>query len=261
MMGREGFPIEWVEPEKLAVFDLSVNLSFMCRHLCFLLIAWLVSVPSSSIARESEDAGLWTSVSGTGSLEEFARLGDRWLWSIDVHARFQDATDGFAQSLLRPAVGIELGENVSAWLGYAWIRTNRRSGSEFDEHRIWQQLSWRIPVTGVRLASRTRLEQRVVRSGDTLAYRVRERIRLDLPLVFFPGLDFVLHDELFLGVNEVNRRQNSGFDQNRFFAGVGFDLGRGGRLRGEVGYLNQYVQPESGFDQVNHILSVNLVVP
>lgn len=79
MMGREDFPIEWVEPEKLAVFDLSVNPSFMWRHLCFLLIAWLVSVPSSSIARESEDAGLWTSVSGTGSLEEFARLGDRWL--------------------------------------------------------------------------------------------------------------------------------------------------------------------------------------
>ena len=233
----------------------------MRRHLCFLLIVWLVSIPSSSIARESEDAGLWTSISGSGSLEEFTRLGDRWLWSIDGHARFQDATDGFVQSLLRPAVGVRLSENASAWLGYAWIRTNRRSGSEFDEHRIWQQFSWRIPASGVRLASRTRLEQRLVRAGDTLAHRVRERIRLDLPLAFLPGLDFVLHDELFLGLNEVNRRQKSGFDQNRFFAGVGFDLTRGSGLRAEVGYLNQYIQPESGRDQLNHILSVNLVLP
>lgn len=261
MISRGDFPSAWVEPEDLAVCDVVVKMNRMRTLLLFSLTICFFAISSSSLARESEDAGLWTSISASGSLPDFAKLGDRGLWSVDGHVRFQDATDGFAQSLLRPAAGVRLGENTSAWLGYAWIRTNRRSGSEFDEHRIWQQFSWRMPVSGVRLASRTRLEQRVVRTGDTLAHRVRERIRLDLPLALLPGLDFVLHDEIFVGLNEVNRRQKSGFDQNRFFAGIGFDLAHEGRLRAEIGYLNQYVQPESGRDQVNHILSVNLVVP
>ena len=231
------------------------------RVLLLLGIVCFFSITPPAHARESEDAGLWTSISASGDLGRWLGLSDRWRWSFDGHARFQDETDGFVQSLVRPSVGARVGENGSVWLGYAWIRTNRRSGSEFDEHRIWQQLSWRFPLTGARLASRTRLEQRVVRRGGTLAHRVRERVRLDVPLSWGPGLAVILHDEIFLGLNEVNGRQKSGFDQNRLFAGVGFDLAGAGRLRAEVGYLNQYLQPESGRDQLNHILSVNLVFP
>ncbi len=59
-------------------------------------------------------------------------------------------------------------------------------------------------------------------------------------------------------LNNTDWGARSGFDQNRFFFGLGYKLNESGSLSLEVGYLNQYLYRRSATDRMNHIFSVNL---
>ena len=36
---------------------------------------------------------------------------------------------------MRPGIGMKVGEGMTAWLGYAWIRDWTGGGENLDEHR------------------------------------------------------------------------------------------------------------------------------
>ena len=57
------------------------------------------------------------------------------------HARFGEDVGRLSQSILRPGVGYQLSDTVSAWVGYGRV-TNHQPGDDVGEDRIWQQLSW-----------------------------------------------------------------------------------------------------------------------
>lgn len=67
----------------------------------------------------------------------------------------------------------------------------------------------------------------------------------------------IAYDEVLVHLSQTNYPSRPGFDQNRAFAGLGYDTA-GARV--EIGYLNQYVHRFTDPDQVNHVLSVNLVI-
>ena len=77
---------------------------------------------------------------------------------MEGQARWFENVNHLGQSIVRPGVGYKLSDQVSVWLGYAWVRTHPEGQDHTDEHRIWQQLSWNRPYSWGKLATRTRLE-------------------------------------------------------------------------------------------------------
>lgn len=209
-------------------------------------------------AQTVHDAGQWSAIFAQGSVFAEDEGDDRLKWWFDGHYRLLDDANGFNQSIVRPGVGWSLSERTTAWVGYGWIRTSPLVSDEFDEHRLWQQLTWAESYEPFTLALRSRLEQRFVETGDDTGWRFRQLFRLQHDLPAFPRLTLVGWDELFLNINDVDYGPEAGFDQNRVFVGIGWKCRPENRWRVEIGYLNQVIYNPGRADRVNHILSVNL---
>lgn len=232
----------------------------MIRNSMLLLTGIILSLPIGATAWSQvvDDGGLWLATFTQGDLISATdgRRGVKW-W-FDGHGRFLDDTDGFHQSIVRPGLGIPVNENTNAWAGYAWISTVPVGGERFDEHRIWQQLTWSANHNNLEFALRPRFEQRLVNTGSDTGLRFRQLLRAQHNLPNLPHFNFVCWDELFFNLNDTDWGARSGFDQNRFFVGLGLKFPASSRFRTEIGYLNQTINSATGDDRTNHILSINL---
>jgi hypothetical protein len=117
-----------------------------------------------------------------------------------------------------------------------------------------QQYLWAGPAGSGTLSARSRLEQRFIEGTDNAAWRVRQLIRYQGPLRKNGSLAPIFWDEIFVHLNS-NSRVQSGFDQNRGFAGVGIRVSPKARV--EIGYMNQFINGAQQ-DRMNHVLSVIL---
>jgi len=222
--------------------------------LIFLLIGRLDL--SSAQSQTVDDVGTWTAIFAQDHIKGLCE--ERPLkWWFDGHLRFLDDTNGFHQSLIRPGVGLPLSDDLTAWVGYAWIHTDPVVGNEFDEHRLWQQTTWSKNRDLATFALRSRLEQRFMETGDDLGWRYRQLIRLQRAMPNHPQLSFVTWDEIFFNLNDTDFGARTGFDQNRAFVGFGWKPHADSRWRTEIGYLHQAINNPLGIDRANHILSVN----
>lgn len=198
---------------------------------------------------------------GQGELPSTAASKGRLRWWFDGQARFLEDTGGFHQSLVRPGVGYTIAGGITAWLGYAWIRTTPLGGGSFHEHRIWQQVSWSLRPADWVLSSRTRLEQRFPDNSSDTGWRIRQFIKATHPLRgLHPRLGFAAYDEAFLDLNDTDWGAADGFAQNRLFAGFSWRLDGEGRVVAEAGYLNQIFRSNRGTTPMNHILSLHLLL-
>jgi hypothetical protein len=202
-----------------------------------------------------QDWGAWFAFAGQGHFA-FPDPDARWRWWFDTHARFLDDAGGFHQSIVRPGLGYDLSKETTLWGGYGWIYTSRDGAPGFDEHRIWEQLTWGRTVEANTYYSRSRLEQRFVETGDDVGWRFRQFLRLTRPLRSEQGLGLRIWDEVFFALNDTDWGGSSGFDQNRLFIGFGWAFDEHTVL--ELGYLNQYL--DRAVDEMNNILSVQLLL-
>jgi hypothetical protein len=216
--------------------------------------------PGLARADVESDAGFWWMGFAQGGLEELGPGFTRLRWWLDLQLRFTDETDGFQQGVVRPGLGYALTDHTSLWGGYAWIRTSPPRGSDTDEHRIWQQFWWSRQLASVSTQLRTRLEQRFLSTGDDVGWRFRQFAKLGRPFGFEPRLSLVGYDEIFFKLNGTDWGASGGFDRNRFFVGLAWRFDRGGRVVGELGYLNQYARNRGRSDDVSHLLMLNLLL-
>ena len=206
-----------------------------------------------------EDAGLWFMFAGQGPLGSGADSESRWRWWFDAQPRYLEDTSGLHQGLLRPGVGYTLGARTSAWLGYAYVTTDRGSRTDSEENRIWQQFLWLPRYGDVRFQSRTRLEQRFLDTGSDTGWRFRQFVKAGWPVPVADRLSVVGYEELFLDLNDTSWGQRGGFAQNRLFVGLAWALDAGRRTSLEIGYLNQFINSRAT-DRMNHILAINLLL-
>ncbi len=218
--------------------------------------AQLLLFQAAANAQSVDDSGVWFAGFGRGEIA--TERTDRLRWWFDGHARFFDDTNGFGQSIVRPGVGYALDDNFTAWAGYGWIRTSPEIVPDFDEHRIWQQLTWSQPVHRIKLGFRSRLEQRFLETGDDVGVRFRQFISWRQPFASAPKYSFVLWDEAFIHLNDTDWGANAGFNQNRVFVGFGVKRNPDSRWRVEIGYLNQHINRLGPIELTNHLLSVNV---
>lgn len=225
---------------------------------CFLIVTALSCFLSCTChAQPVNDEGLWLAALGNGNLSDRCCANKPVMWWFDAHCRLLDDTSGFNQSIIRPGLGLDLGNDATLWSGYAWIFTSPISGEDFDEHRIWQQFTWAPSVRQMNFQVRSRFEQRFVEGGDDVGLRWRQLFRAQGREIQGTGISPVVWDEFFFNLNDTDWGASSGFDQNRVFAGFRLPGARRfSKIRPEIGYLNQVIN-EPGPNRTNHILSVN----
>ena len=229
------------------MFRLPVVARVLAQALCaFGVLAVAFQVPAQAT---EEDEQIWLAQFSTFS------VGNKWLVFTELQARQTDGAERLGQVIVRPAVGYQVSDAVSVFAGYAWVRTEPKGRAASTEHRAYQQLSVRL--TGgpgkVTVASRTRLEQRFIVGRSDMGWRMRNLVRLDVPLG--KGYSAIVSGEPFVNLDTTTWGQRAGFDQMRGFAGVGIPVARGVAL--EVGYAGQYVNRFGLPDRMNHIGSLS----
>ena len=175
---------------------------------------------------------------------------------LEGQERMGDDSTRYTQTLLRAGLGYAMTKNTSLWLGYAWIYTGLPlTMAPFEEDRFWQQLLWVKTTPYFILMSRTRAEQRFLENRPKTAYRLRELVKLSVLIQPSSTLSFVTSDEVFWHKNNFIGRNSRGFDQNRFFVGLGFKPNN--VFVAEIGYMNQTIRRFGVPNFLAHIASIN----
>ncbi|MEO1883337.1 MAG: DUF2490 domain-containing protein [Methyloprofundus sp.] len=226
----------------------------------FPLICVLAILPWSNATAETVDKfGIWGAIQGQGSFTHADSELRKWQWWMEGQGRWFNNASQQGQSIVRPGIGYQLSDQVSVWLGYAWVRTYPEGQDHTDEHRIWQQLSWNKPYSWGGLATRTRLEQRFLNTGNDAGWRFRQFLKYTYP-IFSERIYLSLWDEVFVNMNSTDWGAKSGFGQNRLFTGLGFFVDSKQHYRFELGYINQFVNLESQNNQMDHLISGSLFI-
>ena len=256
-----------------------------CTAILVLLLLAALS-PTHALARDTEvDFQQWAQIYVDGNLDNWVP-GLRTF--VDLQARRSNAPLAYRRDpstgeilgstqspntllLMRPAVGYQFTEWLNVFVGYAWQPvyfddSAMRGARNVDEHRIFQQLGLRFAGSSLDFSGRTRLEQRVRTNGPGSsendggdghwAHRFRQQARVAWTIAEGSPWQIIASDEVFVHLNRTNYPTRSGIDQNRAFLGVGYDT-PGARV--EVGYTNQFVHRFTDPDQINHVLTINLI--
>lgn len=125
---------------------------------------------------------------------------------------------------------------------YTYQRNNPFNGNFVNEHRLWQQVVFSIPLPVGKITQRVRVEERFIENRVTGNYPYSTRLRYQLgfnrPL---QGRTIEKNEFYFNAYNEcyfsVTGARNALYSENWTYAALGYDLGKLGRL--ESGALMQ----------------------
>ena len=218
-----------------------------------LLLTLAVGLQAQPAKQVKEVTQLWT-----GYFAQ-TRLSDQWgLWT-DVHLRTKEnLLSDLSQGIVRVGLMYYLNDHTKLTAGYAYVNHFPAEGHtnvSQPEHRPWQQIQWHNNGPKSRLMQWIRLEERYRRrilndselaEGYNYGTRIRYNLMAAFPLTkkgFAPGgLSLILNDEVHLNLGR--KVVYNYFDQNRFFVGLGYQLGRHTTLQG--GYMNLFQQLAAG---------------
>lgn len=234
----------------------------------FTLVLWARARVQAQSSDATHQYQTWTQLSLMGPLS-----GD-WFLQSDVNWRMWDDFTPQA-GIVRAGLLYRVMPHMYVGVGYAWQPAWRQRGllDYFDDHRLYQQWQWEVHEhhSGIKVQLRSRFEQRlrVVEGHGELGLRLRELVRLTVPLTDDKALMLIVWDELFVSATDAGQStlgvdgsgsprvsaqwQFAGFDQNRAFVGLGYQAVPG-TLRLELGYQNQWVRRPGhpGGDLIGH---------
>lgn len=207
------------------------------------------------------DSGSWSQVEGNFDLGRLhPTMQGLHLWTTG-EARIFNNFNHLAQGVIRFAPGYRVHDNAIVYLGYTWVPNNPLQGQAFDEHDINQAITWALQPDWGKLSGRTMVEWRFVNNDSQVAARLRQKFRADFPLpVFANHLSLIGWEEAFFNLNSVDWGPVGGFDQNRAFAGLGWQLDNAQHYRLELGYMNQLIHHVNKNDDINHMLFTGLQI-
>ncbi|MBK7936531.1 MAG: DUF2490 domain-containing protein [Lewinellaceae bacterium] len=226
----------------------------MRKNDCFCLLFFLAGFHSASAQKTvTTEKQAWFAVLNQ------TRLTNKWGFWFDTHLRLKDHFVGDAsQFIIRAGPTFYLGNDVRLTAAYAYVHTFPAPGHAniaLPEHRPWQQVQWFMRGQKALLMQWVRLEERFRRKirndneldeGYNFNWRIRYNVALFVPLTkkrFEPGgLQFLLNDELM--INFGKKITYNHFDQNRFFAGLVYQVNKHAQLH--AGYMNLYQQLPAG---------------
>lgn len=221
----------------------------------FILAVFLVL--SANLARADTENGsaLWLMSLNRFNLDDNTRV----LFEFQPRISIDDPSSGndgdIRTVIYRGALGYQIDQNFSAYLGYAVIPQYEPTKTE---HRIFQELFSSHDYESWKIINRFRLEERFLEGVDDTLWRIRHQLRVQKPISSCDGLSLAISDEVFLNLNDINTSATQGFDQNRLFLGVNYKFSE--KLAMDFGYLNQYVERRGGSsDLLAHNIFVGFI--
>lgn len=214
--------------------------------LAALLLAIFMLPPLAADAGVEHDLQIWSPITLDIPIKRKLR------GYFEVGPRIGDGASRINQLLIRPGLEYRFNNSFSLFSGYLWQSTYQYNPSKvLHEHRIWEQILIQKRFKRLETINRTRLEQRCFEdlggTGNRLRHLAKGNIHFSKPFYWATS------NELFLNLNSVNDGPQRGVDQNRFFTGLGVQLGKNDRV--EFGYQYQYVNRSDEFDDLaNHAL-------
>lgn len=144
--------------------------------------------------------------------------------------------------MVRTAIGYSLSDRATLWAGYTWLPTENIGKAYVSQQDVWPAFRYVLPTNFGTFSFITMIESNFL-LGDDVRFRPRQMLRFMHPLTFEPRLNLIAWDEFFIRANKTRFGGQSGFDQNRAFAGLGWTFNK--HFRAEAGYLNQYLDDAS----------------
>jgi hypothetical protein len=227
----------------------------------FIFGLFLIIQPQA-YSQDNTDHAAWGWIRVDGNLDDLSSEESRqtkFPYSIEWHYRLKNDAQDFSQFILRPMLGYNLDENQTLWVGYALI-TQERQGEIVNEQRMFQMITFKgkVPTTPIMYMASVRLEERTLENHEEFNYRIRQSLRLALPLVENKNfkLSLIFQDEIFLRLNKTQWAGDSGFDQNRLYIGLEHQTKIGNTpISLNVGYMNVY-----GPTKTTHLINVGVKV-
>ena len=206
----------------------------------------------------TDENGGWATFILTGPIGDSQKKG-RWHWWLDGQYRYLNTDTGRKQTLIRPAIGYAANDKLKLWAGYAYLRL-RRSGQEtVNENRLHQDAVWYLKAFNTSAVTlRSRLEQRWVNSSNDVGWRFRQLAILQSPFMSSPNFSLLLSEELFINLNDTEWGERSGFDENRLFLGISYQMNPATSF--QIGYQNQLIDNYLATDQMNHLAMLGMIV-
>lgn len=178
-----------------------------------------------------------------------ARISERWGAWLDVHQR---QTDHFIektyQTLGRLGITWYLHDALRITAGYAYVYSFALLGrAAHAEQRLWEQLSFTQRHGRVQMVQWIRMEQRFDNASQiSPAHRLRYNYLIQVPFwnsaTGSTTLSLVANNELFINLGRYVKYNV--FDQNRFFAGIAYQLNKSNTL--QLGYMTIFQQTPRG---------------
>lgn len=219
--------------------------SRQCRAGAAVLAALLAAPPAAG----ADDAQAWLALAAT------TKLSDRVDLVLDTNTRLYDNASHYGHFQVRGLIGWKPSDTGMLGVGYSYVWSRDVGAEPVREHRIFQQANYRFLKLGkAELVGRTRLEQRFFSDESGVSVRVRQQVRLNVPLKGPDGLKGIVYTEGLAMLSTPAEDRGEGINQFRSFAGLGIPLTD--TLSMEAGYLNQSIV--KGADRMNHILSLGL---
>jgi hypothetical protein len=198
-----------------------------------------------------QDGGSWLQIVGEGSLKAVdPKLEKGRIW-LEGQSRFDDDWKHWYQGMVRAAVGYSLSDRATIWAGYTWLPTQNVGKDYISQQDVWPAFRYVLPTDIGTFTFRTMVESNFLQGND-VRFRPRQMLRFMHPFDFEPRLSLIAWDEFFIRVNSTKSGGQSGFDQNRVFAGLGWSFNQS--FRAEAGYLNQYLDDATHTDNTMHHL-------
>lgn len=254
-----------------------LSLPYLQRRKSILALSALAVIASAAPARTklaaqesirhvADQKAAWVAFTGINP------ISDKWRLLSEVQIRQYDAGRQPMQRFVRTGLLRVLTPGVRLGAGYLFAHTSPPEEFvptvvRFTEHRTFQQFDMNAATGRFAWNHRYRLEQRWLErlgtsgadSARHLGWNYSNRFRYMARATTSAGGGapkngkpyFTAYDELFVSFGRVVRYNV--FDQNRAFAGVGYQWSP--KLRAEIGYLNQFVLRGNGTDaERNHTL-------
>ena len=204
-------------------------------RLAFLLI---VSLDASLGSAQPADFEQWTNLNSHISLD----TQEHYQLYLEVQPRLGKNWERVATAQLRAALVYDINKSIKLYTGYAWAPALIDSNYHRDyreDHRLWQQITYRNTLYGVQWQHRIRQEQRFIARTSEVAHRARYMLKASRPLSDTGDFGLTASDEIMVNLNGVDNGPWAGYDRNRIFFGPYW---MDGKTRYEVVYIGEHLK-------------------
>ena len=211
-----------------------------------LFVCWLMVLNFSAVhAQNLSFYGFLPALNQTGRISKklnYNFFASTTYDAFDTHINnvYYPAAD--LQLYIQPSIIYLYSPNLNFSASYTYQRNNPFRGIFTNEHRLWQQCIFSVPVSKARWTNRLRFEERFIEIKASHKYPLSTRARYQIGLNFpLQGRTLDKHEFYLNTYNEfyasLSGSKNATYSENWSYLGIGNDLGKYGRL--ELGYMLQ----------------------